>query len=168
MRNVSTDVCPTCGTPRMGSFRFCRSCGFDYDASVSVPPAAMPGVLAPAPVAGPAAPPDPPSALSTPPQATGAIGAQTPAPGAIGTQPPAGGPVGAKPSADDVVVVKVRDLKLATGAIFGGLIGAMITGAFIVPGLGAERLAVAVVLGILTILASAALGARAGLAFIGH
>jgi predicted secreted Zn-dependent protease len=29
-----TDVakaCPTCGTPRIGSFRFCRSCGLDFD-----------------------------------------------------------------------------------------------------------------------------------------
>jgi hypothetical protein len=24
--------CPTCGTRRVGAFRFCRSCGFDFDA----------------------------------------------------------------------------------------------------------------------------------------
>jgi hypothetical protein len=65
-------------------------------------------------------------------------------------------------------VIKVRDLKLAAGALVGGLIGAMITGAFIVPGLGTDRLVVAIVLGILTIVALAALGARAGLAIIGH
>jgi len=23
--------CPTCGTRRVGAFRFCRSCGFDFD-----------------------------------------------------------------------------------------------------------------------------------------
>ena len=40
-------ACPKCGTPRVGAFRYCRSCGFDFD------------VLPAAPVApvAPAAPP---------------------------------------------------------------------------------------------------------------
>jgi hypothetical protein len=35
-------ICPTCDARRVGAFRFCRSCGFDFDAAAathaSVPP----------------------------------------------------------------------------------------------------------------------------------
>lgn len=31
---AATVLCPTCGTRRIGSFRFCLSCGLDYDAVV--------------------------------------------------------------------------------------------------------------------------------------
>lgn len=31
---MASGLCPTCGTPRVGSFRFCRSCGLDFDATV--------------------------------------------------------------------------------------------------------------------------------------
>lgn len=31
---MASDLCPTCGTPRVGSFRFCRSCGLDFDATI--------------------------------------------------------------------------------------------------------------------------------------
>lgn len=31
---VATGLCPNCGIPRVGSFRFCRSCGLDFDATV--------------------------------------------------------------------------------------------------------------------------------------
>jgi hypothetical protein len=61
---VATRFCPRCGTPRVGNFRYCRSCQLDFDgldtapaadASV-VPPAsvqrvASPVVTAPAPPA---------------------------------------------------------------------------------------------------------------------
>lgn len=30
---VATALCPTCGTPRVGSFRFCRASGLDFDAT---------------------------------------------------------------------------------------------------------------------------------------
>jgi len=43
---VATTYCPKCGTPRVGSFRFCRSCGLDFD-QVHPGPAATP---APVPV----------------------------------------------------------------------------------------------------------------------
>lgn len=29
---MSSQYCPQCGTPRLGAFRFCRSCQFDFDA----------------------------------------------------------------------------------------------------------------------------------------
>ena len=46
-------ACPTCGTPRIGSFRYCRSCGLDYDTltgseSTSGSPASPPVVERPA------------------------------------------------------------------------------------------------------------------------
>ena len=28
---MSSTFCPKCGTRRVGAFRFCRSCGFDFD-----------------------------------------------------------------------------------------------------------------------------------------
>ena len=46
---AESTVCPQCGTPRVGQFRFCRSCGLDYDhlpattpAPPSIPPATPP------------------------------------------------------------------------------------------------------------------------------
>ena len=42
---VST-FCPNCGTPRVGSLRFCRSCQFDFDAIGTSPPVS-PGVFQP-------------------------------------------------------------------------------------------------------------------------
>jgi hypothetical protein len=44
---VSVAFCPKCGTGRTGSFRFCRSCGLDFDTlsnvAASAPPPAQPG-----------------------------------------------------------------------------------------------------------------------------
>jgi micrococcal nuclease len=40
-----TNFCPRCGSARVGAFRFCRSCGFDFDAQAtqpSSPPASVP------------------------------------------------------------------------------------------------------------------------------
>lgn len=58
------EFCPSCGTPRTGSFRFCRSCGFDYDTLpeqsylIPDPPLVAPpppsGVAPPSPIAAPA------------------------------------------------------------------------------------------------------------------
>jgi hypothetical protein len=43
--------CPTCGTRRVGGFRFCRSCGFDFDIDraihAPVPPAVSQRALEP-------------------------------------------------------------------------------------------------------------------------
>ncbi len=37
-----TRFCPNCGTPRIGSFRYCRSCQFDFDSGETAPvPAAQ-------------------------------------------------------------------------------------------------------------------------------
>ena len=47
------EFCPTCGTGRTGAFRFCRSCGLDFDASTApaVPSAqAQPATPQPTPV----------------------------------------------------------------------------------------------------------------------
>ena len=74
--------CPTCGTKRTGFFRFCSSCGFDYDELLPKAPAPMPvapGQVAllpqtpvwPRPVAWPPATPETPAAPvpETPPSA---------------------------------------------------------------------------------------------------
>ena len=37
---MSSQFCPQCGTPRLGNFRFCRSCRFDYDSEASIAAAA--------------------------------------------------------------------------------------------------------------------------------
>jgi hypothetical protein len=31
-----TTICPKCDARRVGAFRFCRSCGFDFDAAAAV------------------------------------------------------------------------------------------------------------------------------------
>jgi len=38
---MAGEFCPRCGTARAGAFRFCRSCGFDFEHDVP-PPAAAP------------------------------------------------------------------------------------------------------------------------------
>lgn len=56
---MATAFCPSCGTPRVGAFRFCRSCQFDFDAPAdAAPPSWPPGAPAASPVAV-AAPPAP-------------------------------------------------------------------------------------------------------------
>ncbi len=50
---MASTFCPKCGTPRVAAFRYCRSCGLDYDAidgrgTSQAPP---PSIIAPAPVA---------------------------------------------------------------------------------------------------------------------
>src|SRR5438094_8136284 len=62
---MASEFCPSCGTPRTGSFRFCRKCQFDFDSTeqlASSTPAQ--------PVAPSVSPPAPPAhQLQTPPQA---------------------------------------------------------------------------------------------------
>ena len=50
---MAAQMCPQCGTPRVGSFRFCRKCGFDFDGSELTTP------KPPASVAPATAPPSP-------------------------------------------------------------------------------------------------------------
>jgi hypothetical protein len=72
---VAEAFCPRCGTARIGSFRFCRSCGFDFDAdptsqaSAGMPmasPAAAPPAAQPVPATPTAASPSPASATTKP------------------------------------------------------------------------------------------------------
>jgi micrococcal nuclease len=85
--------CPTCGTKRTGFFRFCSSCGFDYDELLPKAPAPMPiapGQVAlpqtapvwPKPVAWPPATPETPAAPmpETPPSVAPAPPTASPAP----------------------------------------------------------------------------------------
>jgi hypothetical protein len=55
------DFCPRCGTPRVGSFRFCRSCGLDFDA------VAEPASVTTAPITEPVTP----AVVAAPPSARG-------------------------------------------------------------------------------------------------
>ena len=125
-----TDVCPSCGAPRTGSFRFCRTCGLDYDSAEPIARTAAPAILAEAAVA-----PWDASPLPRP---------------EAGRQRPAG----------DVIVIQVRHLKLWAGAIIGGLIGAMLAGAIVVPLFGQELILFGSVAGLVTIVVSAWLGWR--------
>jgi hypothetical protein len=78
--------------------------------------------------------------------------------------PPNAGPSGAQPQpAGDVIVIQVRQLKLWAWVIAGGLIGAMLAGALVVPFFGAEGVLLGSVAGIVTILASAWVGLRLGM-----
>jgi hypothetical protein len=43
----SQTFCPNCGTARQGAFRFCRSCGLDFDAVPEAPPKLAWAVAAP-------------------------------------------------------------------------------------------------------------------------
>ncbi len=45
MRGMATVLCPSCGAARTGSFRFCRTCGLDFDASEHGVTAPTPAVL---------------------------------------------------------------------------------------------------------------------------
>ena len=36
------ELCPMCGTRRIGSFRYCRTCRFDFDAPMSQAPGQAP------------------------------------------------------------------------------------------------------------------------------
>ncbi len=47
---TGTSYCPTCGTSRVGAFRWCRSCQFDFDAIASRPSGPSPA-SAPSPAA---------------------------------------------------------------------------------------------------------------------
>jgi hypothetical protein len=62
------EFCPRCGTPRLGAFRFCRSCQFDYDglpASQPVPSVIAPNPFTPPPAPAPASLPQPATGPST-------------------------------------------------------------------------------------------------------
>lgn len=51
---MSSQYCPQCGTARLGAFRFCRTCRFDFDSEATIaqesPPPPPPVVMAPAPL----------------------------------------------------------------------------------------------------------------------
>ena len=133
MQGMSTGSCPVCGTARVGSFRYCRSCGLDYDSGV-------PNVPTPAPVIQ-----DP-----VPEQAPVGLPITNDAPQNEVQQQPAG----------DVIVIQIRQLKLIAGAIAGGLIGSVLAGAIVVPWFGEEGVLLGSVAAIVMIVVSAWLGMR--------
>lgn len=86
---MASTFCPTCGTRRVGAFRYCRSCQFDFD-SLNVasaigapiaPPPSFERVAPPvAPAAGTATPTAPTSSTETSASAgTGSGAVSTPA-----------------------------------------------------------------------------------------
>lgn len=116
----------------MGSFRFCRSCGLDYDSPVPDAPTPAPAILAPVP--------------ETPPVVLPEVGS-------TGTQPqprPAG----------DVIVIQKQQLRLWAGVLVGGIIGMLLAGALVVPFFGEDGVLLGLVAGIVTVVLSAWLGMR--------
>ena len=128
---MATQMCPKCGAARTGSFRFCRTCGLDFDAPETGTPTAPGGVLAPASAADPGT----------------SRGSET-----------AGGK--GQPARGDVIVIQVGLLKLWAGLLIGGLIGAMVAGAVVVPFFGEKGVLLGSIAAIVTVVAFAALGWR--------
>ncbi len=65
-------------------------------------------------------------------------------------------------------MIQVRQLKLAAWVIAGVLVGAMLAGALVVPFFGAQGVVLGSIAGIATILVSAFLGLRIGMAAVAH
>ncbi len=42
---MASEFCSKCGTPRAGAFRYCRSCGFDFDGTTATQPAVRPPAI---------------------------------------------------------------------------------------------------------------------------
>ena len=133
---MTSDWCPNCGTARTGSFRFCRSCGFDYDPAQAVAPTAAPTVLGE--VSGPGPGPEA-EAVPTPTAAEAATPARP---------------------ASDVVVIPKRHLRRLAGLVIGGLVGAMLAGAVVVPFLGDGLIVLGTVATIVMVVGLAWLGLR--------
>jgi hypothetical protein len=70
--------------------------------------------------------------------------------------------------AGEVIVIQVRQLKLWAWVIAGGLVGAMLAGALVVPFFGAEGVVLGSVAGIVTILVSSWIGMRLGKVAVGR
>ena len=142
---LATETCPICGTGRTGSFRFCRSCGLDFDADAPNPEpneeSAPTAILGSEPVTD-----------TAPETTTGSTATATDAPDPAASA--------ATPSPSDVIVIKKRHLRLGAGAVIGGLIGSMIAGALIVPRFDESLAAVGAAAGVLTIVAGALIGMR--------
>jgi hypothetical protein len=141
---LATETCPTCGTARTGSFRFCRSCGLDYDPT------------------GPIAAPAPPPILSSVPDVAAEAEADAPI-GTVAAAPSAGPTAGVASdpqAATDVVVIKKQHLRLLLGAVVGGLVGSMIAGAVVVPVLGESLVVLGAVATVGIVVAGAWLGMR--------
>jgi hypothetical protein len=67
MHDMVTALCPTCGAARTGSFRFCRSCGWDFDSDEQGSTPTTPGVLGALPDEAPVASASPNAGKSSPP-----------------------------------------------------------------------------------------------------
>lgn len=160
-------LCPECGAARTGSFRFCRSCSFDFDSpaaslSASTPAGVVPGSIATDAViqdAGPVAA-EAPTLLPDDEPAWTTVSAPAPTP--LTDPVPVGKPSTATaPSASsDVVVVKKHTLRRLAGLLGGGLVGAMLAGAVVIPFLGQALVQVGALAGVVTIVASALIGLR--------
>ena len=160
-------LCPECGTARTGSFRFCRSCSFDFDSpGASALSAATPvgGVLASAGegagAASVAAPIETSSLLPDDEPAWTTVPAPAPGPGPVADPGPVAAPDPVSPPTSDVVVVKKRTLRRLAGLLGGGLVGAMLAGAVVIPFLGEALVQVGALAGVATIVASAFIGLR--------
>ena len=126
----------------MGSFRYCRSCGLDYDAAEPKAPTPAPEILAPEPEVAPAAPAIP-----------------APVPESAPAVLPVANDVQLQP-AGDVIVIQVQQLKLWAGVIVGGIIGMMLAGAIVVPFFGEGGVLLGSMAGIVVVVVSAWLGMR--------
>jgi len=113
---MAEEFCPRCGTARVGSFRYCRSCGFDFDAEGSSAPDAT------APPTGKAASPLQPMGLGQLTVLSQAQSCLTPAAAFLGFLLGAGG---------WAIVIRGNDLGWAFGAIVAGLVVAWALGTWV-------------------------------------
>ena len=144
---LATETCPICGSARTGSFRFCRSCGLDYDPAEGSASGADAAAAASAP----------PSILASEPHVAPELVALPGSGGASATTTPT---EAAPATSSDVIVIQKRHIRMAVGALAGGLIGAMIAGALVVPLLGEALVALGAVATIAIIALGGVLGAR--------
>jgi hypothetical protein len=118
MDQASGRTCPQCGTARIGNFRWCRTCGHDFDAERVAAPGARPTfVLTPRPEtrsapASPAASPSPsgpeaPSASRPPALQRPATGQPAPAARATSASASASASAGPSPSRRSVVTAAI-------------------------------------------------------------
>jgi hypothetical protein len=125
---VTDDLCPSCGEPRVGSFRFCRKCKFDFESTAApgltaTPPLAapVPTPAAPSPVLSARVPRPKPPEVSAPPTARSQASLKAPTQGSLEPDPTAAPSVPAE-SGPDTEDRRLAPYLLAIPVVMVGLV----------------------------------------------